>query len=76
MKNVAYGKPFHLIGIHDHACENALEEFMRHMGTWAASETKILITRFYVIYYDNLFDGGDKDNSPFLPQMVEQLELL
>lgn len=49
---------------------------MRHMGTWAASETKILITRFYDIYYDNLFDGGDKDNSPFLSQMVEQLELL
>ena len=49
---------------------------MRHMGTWAASETKILITHLYVMYYDNLFDGGGKDSSPFLPQMIKQLELL
>ena len=49
---------------------------MRHMGTWAASKTKILITGFYVIYYDNLFYGGGKDTSPFLPQRIEQLELL
>lgn len=46
------------IDIHGHACENVLGGFMRHVGMWATSQTKILVTSSDAVLLGWLVQGG------------------